>query len=350
MSDENRKLEKEGTCVRHSFDSIDIAKFVGSIFVFAMHCSAFGNNSIIADGLEMLARWCVPFFFICSSYLLFRKKSGNNIDKNQMRHFVFRIGALHLLWLIFNLPSVYYLRIYSKHINDINGWLVFLKNSILSSTFTGSWYLNSCIFSVIYVYLFSKRFRTNSLIIISLFFYILCVLSSNYRGLLAPSFRDALDWWCFPLNIFSGCLYFSVGKYIAENETTIVKTLNKKKAIILFLLLYLLYILEVLVAKYFNIFGTTDIAFATAGMAFMLFLFIIQVHTNAKYARLLRKMSVVIYCCQSNILLINSFCKRAFGLSPLIAFFLSAIVVSLVSFVVIILQRKTNWKWVNYLT
>ena len=49
---------------RRSFDSIDIAKFLGSILIFAMQGSALDDFKIAPSVLEIAARWGVPFFFI----------------------------------------------------------------------------------------------------------------------------------------------------------------------------------------------------------------------------------------------------------------------------------------------
>ena len=124
--------------VNGPLDSIDVVKFIGSVLIFAMHCSALADYPVASIVLEIMARWGVPFFFICSSFLLFRKGAGRTIEKTYLHRFVFRIARLYLGWLVINLPSVFISRLLSKDLTDIGTWIEFGKNSLLSSTFTGS--------------------------------------------------------------------------------------------------------------------------------------------------------------------------------------------------------------------
>ena len=50
---------------RKTFDSVDIAKFIGSILIFAMHMSAFDDFGKYGSlALVLSARWGVPVFFL----------------------------------------------------------------------------------------------------------------------------------------------------------------------------------------------------------------------------------------------------------------------------------------------
>ena len=335
---------------KRSFDSIDIAKFFGSILIFAMHCTVLGEYRIAQKALEIMARWGVPFFFISSAYLLFRKSEGGNIERKHLLHYLFRIGMLYLCWMIFNIPSIYIIRLYQKDLTSISTWLTFVKNSVVSSTFTGSWYLVSCIFSACLVYWLSKRFHTKTILLFTLPLYLLCVLTSVYKGVMPEQVANILGFLCFPLNIFNGCFYFALGKYISENESKLKEYLTKTKALILFLAFYLVYVIELLVAKHFNIFASTDVAFSTVALSCALFLFCLQSKIKINNSVLLRKLSIIIYCCQSNGLIFNSLCRKLLGGHSLIAFIMSCIVVAAISIIILIAQKKTQWKWVNYLT
>ncbi len=331
-------------------NSIDIAKFVGSVLIFAMHCKALGDYKYASIALEIIARWGVPFFFISSSFFLFRKSVGGNVEKKHLQRYIFRIAMLYLCWIVFNLPSIYIIRLLKTDLTDLNTWLTFIKNSILSSTFTGSWYLVSCIFSAYLIYLLSKRFQTKTLLKITSAFYILCVFTSVYKGILPPQISNILIFLCFPLNIFTGCFYFSVGKYISENEQLLVKVFTKTKSLLLFLIFYLIYVMELIVAKHFEVFGSTDVAFSTVALSCTLFLFCIQIKINIKNSTLIRKLSIIIYCCQSNVLIFNGLCKKILGGYSIIAFIASTLVVTAISIAVLIIQRKSQWKFTDYLT
>ncbi|MBR7041740.1 MAG: acyltransferase [Clostridia bacterium] len=335
---------------RRSFDSIDIAKFLGSILIFAMHGSALDDFKIAPSVLEIAARWGVPFFFISSAYFLFRKSENGNIERAHLRHYLFRIGMLYLCWMVFNLPSVYLRRLYQKDLTAVSTWLTFIKNSVLSSTFTGSWYLVSCMFSACLVYWLSKRFHTKTIMLFTLPLYLLCALTSMYKGILPKQAAGILGFLCFPLNLFSGCFYFALGKYISENESRLEKKLTKSKILILFFAFYAVYTAEFLVTKHYDIFTSSDAAFSSAAAASALFLFCLRLKIKIKNDVLLRKLSIIIYCCQSNVLFFNSLCVMLLGVHYLTAFLMSCLVVAAVSIVIFAAQKKTRWKWVNYMT
>ncbi|MBR7040537.1 MAG: acyltransferase [Clostridia bacterium] len=335
--------------VKRNFDSVDIAKFIGSVLIFAMHCAAFGDYKKAQSVLEITARWGVPFFFISSSYFLFRKSTGESIERKTLLHYLHRIGMLYLCWFIFNLPSIY-IRLCENDITSVSTWLIFIKNAVISSTYMGSWFLVSCMFSACLVYWLGKRFRTENILAFTLPLYFVCVFSSAYKGVLPEQTAKIPEFLCFPINIFSGCFYFALGKYVSENGSKLKKYCAKTTALLLFIILYLLFITEIIVTKHLNILDSTDAAFSTAALSFALFLFCLQSNIRIRNGVLLRKLSVMIYCCQGNVLIFNRFCKRMLGGHSLIAFMISCIVVAAISILVFAVQKRRKWKWLDYLT
>ncbi len=350
VADNNGMDEIHPVNTRRSYDSIDIAKFIGSVLIFAMHCTALGDYKYAQTALEIMARWGVPFFFISSAYFLFRKSVEGNIEKKVLQHYLFRIGMLYLCWMIFNLPSIYYKRLYPKDLTNIKTWLVIVKNAVLSSTFTGSWYLTSCIFSACIIYWLSKRFHTKTILVFSLPLYLLCVLTSVYKGVLPEQATSILDSLSFPLNILTGCFYFALGKYISENEAHVKTLITKPKSLLLFLAFYLVFVSELFIAKHFNIIDSTDMALSTVALSCVLFLFCLQSNIRIKNSIFLRKLSIIIYCSQSNVLLFNGLCRKKLGGHSIITFVLSCAVVTAISVIVFVLQKKSQWKWAKYLT
>ena len=336
--------------MKKTWDTIDLAKFIASILIFTMHCNVLGDYQNAGFFIEVLARWGVPFFFICSSYFLFSKSVNGQISKETIRKYMFRVGMLYLVWFIYNLPNVIYQRLYSKDLTAVSTWLIFIKNSILSSTFTGSWYLASSIFSAYFVYLLSKKLKTKTILLITSVFYILCVLTSAYRGALPSRWDEVLHFLCFPLNIFNGCFYFALGKLAVENQSAILRVFTKKRALICFVVFYAFFAAELYFTDRYGIIDSTDVAFSTAAIALALFLYCIQTSRSFKNALLMRKLSTIIYCCQGNVLLVNGFCKKILGIPSVIAYAISAVIVAVICAAVVYIQKKKNWKWSKYLT
>ena len=342
-------FEIGGDIIKKSFDLIDLAKFVASILIFSMHCNALGDFHFGGLVSEIIARWGVPFFFISSSFFLFSKSVNGQLEKSTLLRFIKRIALLYFTWLVINLPSVVYNKLSYADLLSINGWLITLKGCLLSSIFTGSWYLLSTIFSAFLIFMLSKKFKTKTVLFITSITYIICVLTSVYHGILPSNIAKIFGFLHFPLNIFNGCFYFAVGKYIAENKERLLNIFSKAKCIILFFVFYAFYFAELFMAWRFNVFGTTDVSFSIIGVSFFLFLFCIQTPIKIKNGLLLRKLSTIIYCCQGNVLLINLLCKERIG-SLFLTYLLSASIAAVICAIVILLQRKSHWKWVKYLT
>ena len=336
--------------MKRSLDSVDIAKFIGSIMIFCMHGKMLGDYPGAAFALEMLDHWAVPLFFISSSYFLFRKSVNGNIEKKSLQKYIGRIGSLYLVWLLYNLPSVFYLRLYGRDLSSLNTWLVFIKNSLLSSTFTGSWYLLSCIFSAWLVYILSEKFRTKAVILMTAFLYILCVFTSAYGRILPSGVAEVTRFLAFPLNIFNGCLYFALGKFVSENEASLLGTFTKYKALTLTVVFSVLFSLEMIVTKKTGIYWQSAVAFSTVFIAFFLLLFCLQASVHIKCGRTLRKLSIIIYCCQGNVFLINTFLSGSLGWPAMNSFFVCVPAACCVCLAVLYIQKKKEWKWTQYLT
>ena len=337
--------------VKRQIGSVDIAKFIGSFLILAMHSDVFRDNYYLDILLEIAARWGVPFFFISSSFFLFRKSRNGIIEKRYLLNYLFRIGMLYMCWGIFNLPSIYITRLYTKDLRDIDTWAEFIKNTILSSTFTGSWYLISCVFSACFIHILSKYFKTQRIMLITVPIYVICVMSSVYQGIFPTRISRILSFFCFPLNIFTGSFYFAIGKYIAENETILIRIMTKVRAVFFFLVFYLVYVLELLIAKHSGVYGSSDMAFSTVALSVALFLLCLQSNKTAKHCVLLRKISVIIYCCQGNVLLLNSLCNKMLGGGhTLIAFSTSVFVITAIVIAVLLIQKWKPGKCFDYLT
>ena len=336
--------------MKKSLDAIDLAKFIGSILIFAMHCVVFSDYERISILPELISRWGVPFFFLCSAYFLFSKSVEGNISRDVLLRYIRRIAILYAVWFVFNIPSIAYYRFLSKDLSFSDACLNFLKNFFLGSTFTGSWYLASSIFSAWFVYTLSKKLRTRTVLGITFLLYLLCVLTSAYYGVLPADIAEVLGFLCFPLNIFNGCFYFALGKYIVENKQSILEKVDQKRALIGAVVFFAVYLFEIFLTMRLNFFDSTDVAFSTAAVSLFLFLFLLQSTVKLNNGLLLRKFSTIIYCCQGNVLLVNGFLKKIFNVPSILAFLISSLVVAAICLVVVFLQKRTKWAWTKYLT
>ena len=155
----------------------------------------------------------------------------------------------------------------------------------------------------------------------------------------------------FPLNIFCGCFFFALGKYIAENEEELKKKFTRKNCIFLLIISYLFYLGEVFFVRYCKIQYTTDIAFGLIPTSFFLLLLCLMCNIRICHNLLMRKISIIIYCSQANILFLRLFCLDDLGISnTLIKNLFSIGMLICIIVLVLYLQKHTKWKWVHYLT
>ena len=336
--------------MKRSLDMLDLTKLFASILILTMHCDALSDYGNASFYFQIAARWCVPFFFLSSSYFLFRKSGDGQLSKAALSGYVRRIALLYAVWFVYNLPEIWYQHFYQKDLSALGTWFDFLRNLLLSTTFGGSWYLTASVFSAALVWLLSKRLRTGTVLLVTLPLYLLCPLASVYRGAASSGLAAVLCFLRFPLNIFNGCFYFALGKLIAERRDEIMKWFTRSRAFLCFVVFYALYGLELYIARRSGIFGSTDAAFALAPLAFGLFLFVLQSERRVPRAPLLRKLSTVIYCCQGNLMLINGICKMRLGFPSPLAYLLCALLAGAICAAVLLLQTKTRWKWPQYMT
>lgn len=296
---------------------------------------------------EILSRWVVPFFFITSAYFLYLKNGAN--DFSALKKYISRIALLYLVWFIYNIPSVIYQRIILTKSYSFIKLLLVLKSFILSSTFTGSWFLVSCIFCSVLLYLLKKVFSTKMILIVSVFIQILCVVSSLYGQLLLDPIKSILNFLLFPLNVFGGLFYFAVGLYFAENKLK-YKIINMNRHILLFVLLLVLYFLEIFFSKKWDYYYTSDQSFFIAPLSILVFVFAINSRIKVSKAKSLRKISTIVYCAQGNILLVPGGLEKICLIDSKLILTIAPICLMLfIVWLVLLLQRK-NVKYSNYLT
>ena len=201
---------------------IDLLKFIGSIMIFTIHMAVFESFGEVQSAWELLGRWAVPVFFIASAYFLFSANNGS-VEYANIKKYIYRIGMLYLFWFIFNLPNFICVRFLKRPPHTMYDFLMIAKNSVLSSTFTGSWYLLSSIFCAWLLFVLKKKMNTKQICLIAFLFQIICIFTSVYKGILPDQIRHIFSFWQFPLNIFGGLFYFAIGLFLAENQDLIYK-------------------------------------------------------------------------------------------------------------------------------
>lgn len=244
-------------------------------------------------------RIAVPFFFISSSFFLFKKINKCSSEKEKIKvvkNYCLRILKLYLFWLVLSLPYMLDKFLFNSGYDVLTGLGVFAIKIICFDAFGGAWYLGATIFSALFVYLLSKKVNNTSLVIFSLIFYIIAILDSTYFNLF--SLKDNSIFMFFQANtpiylsVFNGIMYFTIGKLFAEKE----KRIGTKKSLIMTILCFVLMYTELMLSNYFGLNYATDCFFMLLPFSCFFFQFVINIKLKeSKTYRFVRKSSTFIY-------------------------------------------------------
>lgn len=202
------------------YNSIDILKFILSIFVLMIH------SEIDKTVISPLLRIAVPLFFVISAYLFFSKvvRLADGAERRRaLIRMVKRNLLLYLFWVVIQLPLI----IYGHHFHIdffTKGIWATLKIIILGQAFTGSWYIIALIIGSVFIYYASKRIPAGWLVILTLPIYILCCFTTNYRGIFGSdsllihfnTLYENVTQCIFNTSLPGGLFWIAVGNYLAR--------------------------------------------------------------------------------------------------------------------------------------
>ena len=212
-----------------NYDSIDLMKFIACIFVVAIHSAPFQDISPLLNRVIILGigRIAVPLFFLASAFFLFKSNEIN------IKKYLKRMGKLYFAWFLISSPITFFNHFIIEQEPLLIKCFTFVKCFFFTSTFSGSWFLASCVFCTCFFYLMEKYNILNKgfIITISFLIYIICVSTSAWGKLLfslIPDFKTFFDnivfWFAKPyISILVGLPYFSFGYYLAKNEEKVKK-------------------------------------------------------------------------------------------------------------------------------
>ena len=332
LGDENGVYKK--------YNAIDLTKFIMAIFVVALHVEPLKGmqGTFFYQIYNTIARMAVPFFFITSGYLLFYKMTEDYNTKDNMeiiKRYIFKMIKLYIIWSIIYLPLAVY-----KYIQNGNGAVKSSISYIRNFFFVGEhyfswqlWYLLSTVYGAVFIsFLLKRRWKEWKILILSLIVYAIAfrmdiVLKSqeNFTGILH------IISFVFPTTrVFYGFCYLSIGMCIA-----------KYKFKVNFKLLLLIDAICFIITVYFNNFISTLLLY--------IFFFMTIVSINLKDREIyyyFREASTIIYFSHMLFLFIWTlkFSNMAF-----LEFLLTLICSFILSILLIIFQKKKNYKFYKLL-
>ena len=217
------------------YDAIDVFRLLCSVLIMMVHINPFDYcdfpspfsyaNYFIQNYVRVIA---LPFFFVTSGFLLYRKTTLENIDYKYILRYIRKIFRLYVIWTIIYFPL--------EVMISRNGTVLYPYH--LNIIFSGSfqmWYLNALMFAVaVTSFLLYKRIKPKTILMIAFCFNVIAILSQSWYGLLKP-FQDLFPGlWNLVSSVFKiilttkdglffGFFYVSMGMYFAFTKIEISK-------------------------------------------------------------------------------------------------------------------------------
>lgn len=338
------------------YDSIDLTKFIASLLVVAIHTNPLILVSQSADyNLTVIARFAVPFFLIASSFFLFKKLEKSTRPQSDLKKYLSRIGWLYLSWFVVSLPFTIYNHFLASDDSMLTNLFAFIRDTLFSSSFSGSWYLVAMVYSILLVYFLSKKISNAWLILLGLLFYSGSVLASSYYGLIENTVVESfiLNYESLFSSWFNGfpaaLIYVVIGKIIAENEQRIIKLTNIFHVFTILGLILML--VEMNVLSHFQIVRASDSFISLVLFSILLFISLLKIKIEIKNAVIYRKLSTIVYFSHFNFLFAYIALSKMFNIEilGLTRFFLVLGSSLLLATIIIKLEKSNKLQFLRFL-
>ena len=346
--------------VKKQFDSVDLVKFIAAIFIVALHSDLFIEvntvlNKFVCRGISRL---CVPFFFIVSAFFYFSKP----LEWSYTKKYCKRLLVLYAAWFIISLPKTIFDRFICSEYPLGETIFRFIRSFFVTSTFSGSWFIVSCIFCALLYFWLSKLSEKLSLIItifLCVVVYFWITITSAYGKLFLDVF-GLRDFYTHYELIFGkpfvsflvGIPYFGLGKLFVYSYKENGKLLCSKPVCISGCIVsYTLFLLEIIITARNNICESTDCFLMLMPFIFFFFPLIINWNIEIKNAKSFRIASTIVFFSHFLFLFATEITEWALKITvPSYVKFLFALLCSLtLTWIVLKMQDKKGFHWLRFL-
>ena len=325
---------------KYSFNCIDLVKLICAILVCIIHVNPFSYNFFgYTDLIYFVLRNCfcriaVPFYFVSSGFLLFRKFRFENFGISKVKTYCLKLLRMIGVWTV----------------------ILFAGNTI------HLWYLVSLVFSIVILgYLLDKKISLKHIIICCFIIYIVGLFGDSYYGFISPLkkisfFRIIISGYdtIFETTrngLFFGLIFVLMGALMANKKIK----MSFSFAGIGFLVSMILLFCEFYFLKRYSMPKDYNMFFFLLPATF--FLFYIVSHLKLPDSIIYKKMRIVGVLIYFLHFFINffvvlgiKFVKHRIGIDLSFFNFLITIIVTItISVIIEKLSKQKRFKWLRYL-
>ena len=273
-----------------SYNAIDVFKFIAAIMVVAIHTRPFIKLGVWDYYFSCLFRIAVPFFFIFSSFIFYKK--GKRIED-----YVKRMLLLYCCWFVIEFPLIIDTFFIIPDRPFYEKLLLFIRGLLINSTFPASWFITASWQGMLIVYLLSRRIDWRGLFVIGFICFLSSLPGTMYYGLFSETPFFKFYWYGFnivfcPSNSFLIAIPFIIiGKYLAENNIT----MDKGKNLLLLFFALCIGAVEVFFCRQIYYINDTYISLLLICPLLVLLLLNSTVRVPDRMCQFWRKSSILIY-------------------------------------------------------
>lgn len=288
-----KQISVPPTSAPKTYYGIDAAKLFMAILVVCIHVVPLGvteNDGVVFyDGhihtaaavnfliSHCLARIAVPFFFIASGFLLYRKMSIQAFDGAVVKKYLKRIIKLYVLWSIIYLPVSFRATI-AGSISFADALPGYIRNFFFTGSSSQFWYLTGLVVavSIVSVMLWAK-IKPAHIVVAALILYAFGLLGQSYYGLIEPFLAESglieiikkigVVVVTTRNGLFDGFIFVALGMCFAYFNIN----MRTKRALTMFLISMVLLLAEIILTHYTGIARAYDMYIMLVPAAFFCF-------------------------------------------------------------------------------
>lgn len=282
-----------------NYNAMDVVKFLSAILLVCAHTAS--ERVSLPGGLDLCCSLyivTVPFFFVASSFFLFRKLETQTCNERSASYkkYSCRIWKMYLAWSL-----IYFCFVVAKWIlngSETDEIVRYFHHALVFSTYPTIWFLPALWIGVSLVYLcrYKWKWSNQCSLLTALLLYCIGAFEYSYHSL--SSFTDTLHeiytsiFVTWRNGIFNAFIYAFIGCKIATGG-------KFKYSIIGTLIFGILFLVEAFVMK--RIVPTADANFLLMLVPFSYFFFSVVYQIKLPESKIyvpLRKMSMLIFVSQ----------------------------------------------------
>ena len=268
--------------------NIDVARFVVSFLVIAIHISPFININQEFNFFftRILGRIAVPLFFMITGYFVI---DGCLKDKNKLKKYTIKILKIYLFCIILYLP----INIYMGKFNNISIFSI-IKDILINGTLYHLWYFPALILGIWITYYFIKKLGNRKTFITVIVLYIIGLLGDSYYGLTRNvCVLSYIYDFIFKISDYTrnGLFYAPIFLYLGYFIK--IKRVNNKKSFLYSVLFFIGMTIEATILHKFNLQKHDSMYILLIPTMYVLFDYLINI-SNTQNLKL-RNVSTIIY-------------------------------------------------------